>query len=168
MHPLHRILISLALSTVTYVLISKSEISFLMKSMILWDVFAFTYIVSSWVVFFTCSTQQIRKEASKEDGSRFFVFLVILISSFASMLNVLLLIISKDSTETLKSIYLPVAIAGMLLSRLMVHTTFGFHYAHKYYNNDSNDPSIHAEGLVFPNEKKLIILTLPTSRLWSA
>ena len=121
--------------------------------MILWNIFILTYILSSWIVFFTSSAEQIRKEASKEDGSRFFVFLVILISSFASLLNVLLIVITRNDNLTVKSIYLPIAIFGLMLSWIMVHTTFGFHYAHKYYNDDIEVPSIHAEGLAFPNEK---------------
>jgi uncharacterized membrane protein len=154
MHPLHRILISLILTILTFVIARGSEISNLMVSMLLWDVFAFTYILTSWIVFFTCSTEQIRKEASKEDGSRIFVFLVILISSFASMLNVLLLIINKNETNSSISVLLPLAIVGMVLSWIIVHTTFGFHYAHKYYNDDIAESGKHAEGLSFPNEKK--------------
>ena len=42
----------------------------------------------------------------------------------------------------------------MMLSWIMVHTLFGFHYAHLYYGDDTNDPSSHAEGLEFPKEKK--------------
>ena len=147
-------LISMAFALLTYFCIRTTELSFIMISMILWNVFALTYILTSWIIFFTCSITQIRREASKEDGSRFFVFLVILISSFVSMLNVLLIIITRNINESSKSLYLPLAICGLMLSWIMVHTTFSFHYAHKYYNDDINDKTKHAEGLIFPNEKK--------------
>ena len=35
-----------------------------------------------------------------------------------------------------------------------MHTIFGFHYAHLYYGDDTNDSTRHAEGLEFPGEKK--------------
>lgn len=153
MHPLHRILISIIIAFLSYLFLRKSDVSMLMLFMIIWNVFSLTYIITSWIIFLTCSTTQIRKKASKEDGSRFYVFLLILISSIGSMFNVLLLIISKNATDISKAVYLSLTILGMLLSWMMIHTTFAFHYAHKYYNDDVDDPKKHAEGLAFPDEK---------------
>jgi uncharacterized membrane protein len=42
----------------------------------------------------------------------------------------------------------------MLLSWVMVHTSFCFHYAHLYYGDADDDPKVHAEGLIFPHEKR--------------
>jgi uncharacterized membrane protein len=154
MHPLFRILISLLFSLLTYLAVRSSIHSFLMLTIILWNIFALTYLLSSWFIFFICTPAQLRQRASREDGSRFFVFIVVLLSSFAGMLAVLLLIILRNTMGASLIVYLPVVIAGMILSWLMVHTTFCFHYAHKYYNDDINDAGRHAEGLIFPNEKK--------------
>jgi uncharacterized membrane protein len=120
--------------------------------MVLWDVFALSYIITSWIVFFTSSITHITKRARQDDGSRFFVFLIVVFSSFACMVTVLLLIISKDAAHISKAIYLPVIVSGMLLSWTIVHTTFGFHYAHLYYDNDEGTEK-KAAGLNFPEEK---------------
>jgi len=96
----------------------------------------------------------IRKHSKQEDGSRIYVFLLVVITSFASLFTVLLLMSSQSSKDTPQTIFIPVAISGMLLSWLMVHTIFAFHYAHLYYGDDTNDSSKHAEGLEFPGEKK--------------
>lgn len=154
MKPMHRILTSLAISLIAFILLRESEMKLQMLLMILWNVFAFTYNLISWTIFFNCPATQIRKMARKEDGSRVFVFIVILLASFASMLNVSLLIISIDASNTSKIIYSILAVIGMLLSWVMVHTSFCFHYAHLYYGDDENDPKIHAEGLDFPKEKR--------------
>ena len=95
MHPLQRVLASLLFSLVTFLRIRNSSISPLVSAIILWNVFAFTYLVSSWIILFNRSPEQIRHVAKKEDGSIAFVFTVILVSSFASMITVLILIISK-------------------------------------------------------------------------
>jgi uncharacterized membrane protein len=151
MRPLHRVGISLFAAALTFVVIIKSDIYPLLRLMIVWDVFALTYIVTCWIVFFKRSTLQIRNVARQEDGSRVFVLSVLMLASLASMVAVLVLILSKDAQQ--ESFYMPGAIAGMLLSWLIVHTTFAFHYAHLYYNDDKQNPQKHAEGLCFPNEK---------------
>jgi uncharacterized membrane protein len=151
MKPVHRLMIGFIAALVTWILIRPAGLPVLMQVMLLWDVFCLATLISAFMVFFTCAPAQIRKIASREDGSRFFVFIVVLVSSMASMVTVLLLILSKDA-DARPGFYLPVAIAGMLLSWLLVHTTFCFHYAHMYYSDDEEEPGSHAEGLEFPKE----------------
>lgn len=155
MLPVHRLLISLTIAAIVFFLIRNITLHALIRSILLWDVFAFCYITLCWIVVFKkVSFEQMRQKATLQDGSRLFVYLIIILSSLASMLTVLLLITSSNIMNTSQDIYVPVAIAGMLFSWIIVHTTFGFHYAHMYYNNDETDPKKHAEGLDFPNEKR--------------
>lgn len=154
MHPTHRIMVSVALTLLTFFLVRNAKLNPLVLYMLLWDVFALTYIITSWIVFFLRPPEQIRKVARVDDGSRLFVFLIILLASFSSMFTVLLLILSEDVGDMSKALYLPVAIGGMLLSWAMVHTTFSVHYAHLYYDDDGEDNTKHAAGLSFPKENK--------------
>jgi uncharacterized membrane protein len=154
MRPIQRLMISLVLAVLTYALISQTGVGMLIKVMVAWEVFALFYIITSWIVFFSRTPGQIREHSRQQDGSRLYVFLLILFTSFASLFTVLLLILSKDAKDTPHIIYIPVAVSGMLLSWIMVHTLFGFHYAHLYYGDDTDNPSSHAEGLEFPKEKK--------------
>ena len=152
MRPLHRIGISLLLAALTLVVTIEKDLSPNLRLMTWWDVFALTYILTCWIVFFQRSTLQIRNVARQEDGSRFFVLLVVTVASIASMVTVLLLVLSKKSPQQSEAYILPLAITGMLLSWFMVHTTFTLHYAHLYYNDDEDDHRKHAEGLSFPAE----------------
>ena len=154
MLPLQRFIISVLLAGITYLLLLITELEVIIKIMITWSAFALSYIITSCIVFFTQSSLEIRKHAKQEDGSRIYVFLLIVITSFASLITVLLLMLSQSSKDTPQVIFIPVAISGMLLSWLMVHVIFAFHYAHLYYGDDASDSSKHAEGLGFPNEKK--------------
>jgi uncharacterized membrane protein len=79
---------------------------------------------------------------------------MILVSAFASMFAVLLLMMSKHQQGGLPWLYVPVSIGGMLLSWVMVHTVFTFHYAHKYYDDDKQEKAKAAEGLDFPGDEK--------------
>jgi uncharacterized membrane protein len=154
MHLIHRIVISLAIALFTFLLIFRSSLDRLVIAMIVWNAFAFSFIFASWLVFFTRKPAQMRMRAREEDGNRIFVFMVILISSFASMFAVLLLVLSKNAGGTPLIIFVPVSIATMVFSWIMVHTTFCFHYAHLYYDDAKDDSEIHAGGLDFPNEKR--------------
>ncbi len=150
-HPTYKILISLGLALLTFFFVRNAELNPLLLYTLLWDVFALTYIIISWTVFFYRPPEQIRKVAREDDGSMLYVFLVILVAAFSSMFTVLLLMLSEDTNSTL---YIPVAVGGMLLSWAMVHTTFTVHYAHLYYDDAIGDATKHAEGLSFPKEKK--------------
>jgi len=75
-----------------------------------------------------------------------------LISSFAGMLTVLLIIISKDSAIRQSLLFLPSCILGLILSWVMVHTIYIFHYAHKYYDTKQRNNTEIVEGLKFPGD----------------
>ena len=154
MLPVQRFVISVIVAVITYLLLLASDLEVMIKVMIAWSVFALSYIITSCIVFFTQSSQDIQKHSSQEDGSRIYVFLLVVITSFASLFTVLLLMLSRNTTDTPQMIFIPVAISCMLFSWLMVHTIFAFHYAHLYYSDDTSDSTKHAEGLEFPGEKK--------------
>jgi len=151
MHPLHRIALSLLITAIAYFIV-KGKISNLIACMFLWDIFSLTYLVSSWIVLAKRSVPEIRLLAKKDDGSAVFVFLLILISSFASMFAVLFLMVAHKNANNKDDLYLPVAVAGMLLSWLMVHSIYAFHYAHMYYDDDEKNPYKDAFGLEFPEK----------------
>ena len=153
MHPLERISLSLGMSLIAFLVIRNSHLNWVLTVTVLWDAFALSFIVTSWVVFFTRSVGEIIKQANKDDGSRLFVLISILVTAFASMFTVLLLVISKDDSVDRQALTVLLSITGMIFSWVMVHTIFTFHYAHLYYDLGKNDTPGRA-GLEFPAEKK--------------
>jgi uncharacterized membrane protein len=154
MHPGHRVLVSLGVALLSSIFITRTKIDPILKVMYLWNVFSLTLLILYWVVVLTRSVEKIREFSRIEDGSLLYVFLVILISSFASMFTVLLLFIEKDIGSIHIVLYILAAIPSMLFSWAIIHTAFAFHYAHMYYDDSETDPKKHAEGLDFPGEKK--------------
>ncbi len=152
MHPMLRLVISISLAAITYLFIKNTHLNKLLHAMAAWDVFAFSMLLTSWVVIFTRSPQQIRHIAKVEDGSLLYFYLIILIASFASMVTVLLLMATNDSVGVPKQVYLPLAICGMVLSWFMVHTSFAFHYARIFYGNEDDGTDNIEGGLCFPDE----------------
>ncbi|MBS0032314.1 DUF1345 domain-containing protein [Chitinophaga sp. 22321] len=156
MHPLERVLVSLGLTLVAFagLFFFRAALHPLIIYVMLWDIFALSYIASGWIVFYNRTVDEIRKWARVDDGSRIFVSFLVLLSSVASLVIVLLLMLSKEISGGSRLIYLPVAITGMLASWTMVHTTLTFHYANLYYDDAVNDINQHAGGLEFPSEKR--------------
>lgn len=151
MHPVQRIVISLVITALVFFIL-PSTISPLIKDMLLWDAFSLSYLVLNWVVLLKKSILQIRQTAKKDDGSVIFVFLLIVISAFASLITVLLLVVSQQKNSSQNIFYLPIAITSILLSWMMVHTIYAFHYAHMYYDDDKKNPGEDAHGLEFPGD----------------
>lgn len=153
MHPLQRIALSVCSTAIVYFII-PGNLSGLIGGMLLWDVFSLCYLIFSWIVLAKRSVPDIRRNAKKDDGSAAFVFILIIISSLASMITVLLLMLSQKEASSASALYLPIAIAGILFSWLMVHSIYAFHYAHIYYDDDENNPGKDAYGLEFPGNAK--------------
>lgn len=149
MDPLHRVLCSFFLSLVTFLFIRQYHLNWMVIAIILWDAFALSNIIFSWIIIFTSTSQHITKHANKDDGSRAFVFNIVVFSSFASIFMVLMLMTSSQSADMPKAGYLSLIIPGILLSWVMVHTTFCFHYAHLFYKPDNKTEKT-ATGLSFP------------------
>ena len=149
MRPWHRLIISFILSVITYFIFRETGFSKRVLIMVIWDVFALSFLIMAWIVLFTRSTIQMRELAKKEDNSRLVVSVLIIAAVFGSMIMVLLLILSKDNA-TSHFFPLVVAVLGVLLSWIMLHTIFTFHYAMMYYDDDTTNPNQHAEGLEFP------------------
>jgi uncharacterized membrane protein len=152
MHPLQRILLSLCFSAIAFFATRNSHLNLVLTITLLWDVFALTFISSSWIVFFTTPVATIIKLANKEDGSKAFVMTSIIVSSFASMFAVLLLVLSKEQPGS-EVLAIVLAVAGMVVSWIMIHTIFTFHYAHMYYI-EAKDDTPDDEALDFPATKK--------------
>lgn len=147
-----RFLISLFITGGTFFLIER-EVPVLFRLMIAWIIFSCVFLILSWMVIFLRQVDQIKKKAVEDDGSTIFVFFMVIISSFTNIFIVLLLMMSKDQTFMENPFFVPLNVAGILLSWAMMHTIYVFHYAHEYYNGTGIKGERFTGGLDFPSEK---------------
>ncbi|MEO5782593.1 MAG: DUF1345 domain-containing protein [Ginsengibacter sp.] len=152
LHAIHKIIICLVLAIIVYFVADIKNINSLTRVMIGWNTFSLCMIIMTWITFKITTHTEIRKQAGVQDSSRVVIFIIILISTFASFLAVLLLLISKDkATEVLD---IPVAVSGMAFSWFLVHTIFAMRYAHIFYGDHETKPDAPAGGLDFPDDEK--------------
>ncbi len=146
---IHRALISFTMALGIFLIIPEYE-PHLVQYLYAWLAFCCSYIILSWITFYTMPIRQIIRLATIEDGSRLFVFLLILVASFACLFAVLLLIISHSEHTPQHPYYIVIAVGSMLASWVLVHTIYTFHYAHLYYTTMGKSGS----GLLFPGEEQ--------------
>ena len=147
LHAIHKLLISVLVAFAVYTIFPMQHINRIAQAMVWWDTFCISIITLTAITFFTINSQQLCFQSSKQDESRVMIFVVILISTLASLLTVILLITSKSEVNTAKVWELPIAIIGMISSWILVHTIFTLRYAHIYYSNSQK-----GEGLDFPGD----------------
>jgi len=119
--------------------------------MIGWIIFAFCFTFTASLIMFLSHVERIKIAAKKDDGSKIFVFTMVLFASFASLFTVLLSMLSDDRLPQ-PMIFVPIVVFGMLISWVMVHTTFTFHYVHLFYDDDELNNTSNTSGLDFPGE----------------
>jgi uncharacterized membrane protein len=145
-----KLLICLAVAVAVYFIVEVKNIDVLTHVMIGWDAFSVCMIVMTWITFFITTANQIRIQSKVQDPNRSIIFIIILVCTLASFLTVLLLILTKKDGEQGAAWRMPIAIAGMLFSWILIHTSFTLRYAHIFYGDHKSNPNTHAGGLEFP------------------
>lgn len=131
LNPVQRSIIGLIAAILAFFLLHNG-LNILIRLLLSWSSFAIVYIISCWVVAAHTSVEQIKNIADKEDGSKVFVFLMILLACVASFCAVFFIVVSQKEKNMLLLI---ATMAGMLISWFLVHTVFLFHYASLYYKS---------------------------------
>lgn len=149
---IQKLFICLTIAVIVYFIVEIKNIDVLTHIMIGWDTFSVCMIVMTWITFFITTAKQIRIQSKVQDPNRSVIFILILISTLASFLTVILLIVSRKGNQTGAAWHLPIAVAGMLFSWILIHTGFTLRYAHIFYGDHKTKPNTHAGGLDFPGD----------------
>ena len=153
MHPLQRIGLSFVFALLIFLLIKNSAVGMLLIIVTTWCAFAFSYIITSWMVMFSRSIAEIKKMAQKDDGSGLFVIVFTIIASFAAMVTVLMLVIASKTEDKNEILRIIICFSSVMLSWFLVHTIFTFHYAHLFYDIETENKTNLKKGLDFPCEE---------------
>ncbi|MDP4285726.1 MAG: DUF1345 domain-containing protein [Bacteroidota bacterium] len=145
-----RLLICVAIATIVYFIAEIDKIDTLTHFMIGWDAFSLSMIIMSWITFTITNPSQIREQSKVQDSSRPVIFIIVLIATLASILAVLILLVTRKHLSIGASWRLTIAITGMLFSWFLIHTIFTLRYAHIYYGDHKVLPDEPAGGLEFP------------------
>lgn len=112
------------------------------RLLVAWDIFIAIYMVLAYVTVFSCGTEDIRRQAARQDDGRFFILVMTGFGAFASIAA----IVMELGIKPQQAPQLVLAVITIVLSWATIHTTFALHYAHDYYRGAK------AGGLAFPGD----------------
>ena len=110
------------------------------RLLVAWDNFIAIYMMLAYVTVFSCGTDDIRRQAARQDDGRFFILVMTGLGAFASIAA----IVMELGIKPQQAPQLVLAVITIVLSWATIHTTFALHYAHDYYRGAK------AGGLAFP------------------
>ena len=119
-----------------------------------WNAVAVVILALDWATILTTPQRKIRELAQQQDLSRLLVFLFVVITSSAALIAVGFLVSVKRSPDGHFIVHLLLTLLTVIFSWMLVHTVYGFRYAHAFYG-DSDEPGVnrYAGGLVFPGDR---------------
>ncbi|HEY3659940.1 MAG TPA: DUF1345 domain-containing protein [Candidatus Udaeobacter sp.] len=150
----HRLLVGLAAGAATFFAV-REHLRLWSAAIAGWNTVAVVVLALDWVTILTTPQRKIRELAQQQDLSRFLVFLFVVVISSAALFAVGFLVsVKKSETGEHFIIHLLLTLLTVIFSWTLVHTVFGFRYAHAFYG-DSDDPGVqkHAGGLIFPGDR---------------
>ena len=151
LNALQRVVIVLAVALIASLVLSP----WLPERMVLlagWDVGALGYLCLGWMVVARTDETLTRVRAQLYDPSGFVIFLLIVIAASASFVAIGFMVGDlKSLTYLARAEHLALSVAALLLSWLLIHTLFAFHYARLYYSQPRGHEQ-HHRGLKFPDD----------------
>lgn len=126
------------------------------RIIIAWNSGAISLLTLAWLMMATATTQQIRRRARRQDDGRLAISILLVIAACISLLAIVFMLSnSKNLPATIVTLHVTLAAMTIICSWLLIHTVFALHYAHYYYQDDSNTPDEDlVGGLDFPDEKE--------------
>jgi uncharacterized membrane protein len=118
-----------------------------------WDVASLVLLTLSWTVIAKADARVTRNRAGAEDPGRTLVYVVVLITSAASLLaGTILVREARTLPPGLSHALAALCLSAVALAWATTHTAFAFRYAHLYYREDAEGVG----GVTLPGD------TLPT------
>jgi uncharacterized membrane protein len=115
-----------------------------------WNVVAGVYLGLAWAHIAHADATETRRHARAQDVSAYIIFVTVLVTSFASVGAIEVLLEGvKNLPAFSKAVNVVLSLTALVLSWLLIHTVYTFHYARRYYDSH---PVTKADvrGLEFP------------------
>lgn len=133
------------------ILLTPGSIALHVRAMVGWDASALTFVVLSWTLIARASPEETRQRAAAEDPGRRLVFVIAIASSVFSLFAALKVLAEVRSLKPGQApLWSGLAIAAVVLSWFVTHTSFTLRYAHLYYRRRGTNACVRFEGTEAP------------------
>jgi uncharacterized membrane protein len=149
-----KLIFSISLSVVAYIILLLLKVDVKSRIILGWDTFCLSLIVISWILFFTTTNHELCAVVEKQDDGLKVIFMIVLVAVCFSLFGTLLLLNSKGESTFNKVFHTIVSLSPVLLSWLLLHTTFAIRYAHLYHDHNKLKTGSNIGGLDFPTKEE--------------
>jgi uncharacterized membrane protein len=148
---LHRLAIALGVAALV-ALALRQPVSPPVSLLASWDAFVLCYLVLGWMLIAGTDETQTRLRAQRYDPGGYVLFLLIVVAASASFVAIGFMVSGIGELPFWqRGMRLTLSVAALLLSWLLIHTAFAFHYAKLYYFLPTGGAE-HHRGLKFPDD----------------
>lgn len=120
------------------------------KILLAWCAGAITFLVLAWWLAVLFDATQTRAHAQAQDQPGVLLFLLVLVSVFASVAAIVFMLQhAKDLAGVDRLWHLALFVVSLVASWMLMQAIFAFRYAHLYYQEELRGHT-HGAGLVFP------------------
>jgi len=124
------------------------------RILVTWIAASLSYLFLYWQTILHADAELTRRRAGTYDQTAYVIFLLVTTAACASIVAIGFVMGDVKSLDFWpKVLHIGLSIAALLLSWMLIHTVFAFHYARRYYA----PASVHegaAAGLKFPGVEK--------------
>jgi len=149
----NRLLLIALIGVASFFMLSSTP-SIMVRLAISWIIASGLYVLSTFLMMYFSTKENIARLAEKEDDGAIFILLIILLGSITSLVIIVIIMTDMKSlmvsdTATVISLVLLTYISSWLL----IHTAFTLHYAHIYYQEyeKTKHPPLIFPDTIHPN-----------------
>ncbi|MDQ6619221.1 MAG: DUF1345 domain-containing protein [Pseudomonadota bacterium] len=144
-----RIGIPVAASVILF-LVEPATLTRANRLLVAWDVGVLGYLGLAWLTILRADSAVTHLRARSYDQSAYVIFLLVLAAAFVSVVALVFLMGDvKQLSAWNKATHLSLSVVALILSWVLIHTVFTFHYAREFYVPEGEN-SAPAAGLQFP------------------
>ena len=141
------------ISVLVYIVLLLFKIGLTSRLILGWDTFCLSMIAISWILFFSTNQDELHDVVEKQDDGLKVIFMIVLVAVCFSLFGSLILLNSKTESTFNKVFVTIVSLSPVLLSWLLLHTTFTIRYAHLYHDHNKLNTGSNVGGIVFPTKE---------------
>jgi uncharacterized membrane protein len=120
------------------------------RLLVTWNAASLTYLLLYWLTILRADADLTRHRAGAYDQAAHVIFLLVTTAAFASIVAIGFVMGDVKAMEFWpKMLHVGLSVTALVLSWMLIHTVFAFHYARRYYSPASVSEGP-AGGLQFP------------------
>lgn len=149
-----KLMFCISLAVVVYIILLLFKVDLQSRIILGWDTFCLAMVVLSWILFFSTTSNELCAVVEDQDDGLKVIFMIVLVAVCFSLFGTLLLLNSKGESTFNKVAHTVVSLSPVLLSWLLLHTTFAIRYAHLYHDHNKLNTGSKIGGIIFPTKEQ--------------